>query len=126
MSYLKASIISIIAVLAPIKAIMITVGIMIAADMVLGILASRKRKEKISSAALRRTVSKAIVYQIAILTGFLCETYLIGELVPITKILASVIGLVEMKSILENADEINGSPIFKSIIKTLGSKNDAK
>ena len=124
MELLKALLISSIAVLAPIHAVMIVVGILIGADLILGIAASLKSGEKIHSAAMRRTVSKILIYQLAVITGFLCETYLMGGLLPISKLVAGVIGLVEMKSILENCDIINGEPIFKSVLKKLGSDND--
>lgn len=124
MSYLKFLGLSAIAILAPIHAVMITVGVLIISDLILGIWAALKRGEKITSAALRRTVSKMLIYQLAIITGFLCQHYLIEDFFPITKLIAGVIGAVEMKSILENADSINGSSIFKAIISKLGSEND--
>lgn len=123
-AHLKALVIAIVAIFAPIQALMATVGVLVIADTILGVMAARKRGEKITSSAMRRTVSKAVIYQVAIISGFLCEKYLSGDLIPITKIIGGVIGMVEMKSILENADEINGSPIFKTIIEKLGSKND--
>jgi hypothetical protein len=92
MEYLKALALSILAVLAPIKTVMIVTGVLIFADLILGILAARKRGEPITSAALRRTVSKMIAYQVAIITGFLCEKYLIEDAIPVTKLIAGMIG----------------------------------
>lgn len=124
MELLRALILSSIAVLAPIHSIMIVVGILIFIDLFLGILAASKRGEKIKSSAMRRTISKILVYQLSILSGFLCEIYLISGLIPISKLVAGVIGMVEIKSILENADDIHGEPIFKTVLKKLGSDND--
>lgn len=124
MSLFKALLVSMISVFAPIQSILITVGILIFTDLILGILAAKKRGERINSAAMRRTVSKMLIYQLAIITGFLCEIYLIGGLIPISKLVAGVIGMVEFKSILENSDTISGEPIFKKLIKRLGSDND--
>lgn len=115
---------NIVALLAPIKPVLVATGVLIFADLVLGIMAAKKRGEPISSAALRRTVSKLFVYNLTILSGFLFEKYLMGDLVPAVKLIAGVIGVVELKSILENADAINGAPIFANIIKSLGSQND--
>jgi hypothetical protein len=126
MSYLKALALSAIAILAPVHAIMIASGVLIVLDLILGLLAALKQGQLITSAALRRTLSKIITYQVAIITGFLVEKYLVSDLIPITKLVASVIGLVEMKSILENADIINGESIFGSVLKKLGSENDSK
>ncbi len=124
MTYLKYLILSAIATLAPIQTTMTAVGVLIFADLILGITAAVKRGDSITSSALRRTISKILVYQIAIITGFICEKYLISDLIPMSKLIAGVIGMVEMKSLLEHGDELNGSPIFKTIIKKLGSDND--
>lgn len=118
--------VSIAAILAPVKAIVITVGILIIADLVTGIWAAIKRQEKISSAVMRRTISKIVIYQTAVITGFLLETYLLTGLLPVSKIVASVIGLVEFKSVLENGNIILGDDIFKSVLQKLGSDNDKK
>lgn len=115
-----------VSVLTPIHPVLITVGILIFSDLVLGIWASKKRGEKFSSAALRRTVTKILIYQTAIITGYICEVYLLQNLLPISKIAAGLVGLVEMTSIFENLNAINGQPIFKSLIEKLGSVNDTK
>lgn len=111
-------------VLAPIKAVMATVGFLIFLDLFSGVWAALKRREKISSAALRRTVSKMIIYQIAVISGFLIEVYLLQGALPVIKVVAGFIGLVEFKSILENGNTILGTNVFKLLIKKLGSKND--
>lgn len=123
-NYFEALLISVLAVLAPIKAAMITVGVLIFADLICGLLAAHKRGDKITSAGLRRTATKCFVYQASIITGFLVEKFLIGDIVPVSKIIAGLIGTVELKSLLENLDTINGSPLFLSLINRLGSNND--
>ncbi|HEY8367583.1 MAG TPA: phage holin family protein, partial [Bacteroidia bacterium] len=114
------------AALAPIHAVMISVGILIFADLATGMWAAKKRGENITSAAMRRTVSKLFIYQLAVITGFLLETHLLAQLLPVTKLVAGVIGLVEFKSILENANEILGQNIFTNLLSKLGSDNDDK
>lgn len=122
--FLVKSCIAVGAILAPIKMVMITVGVLIVADLVTGIWAAHKRGEKINSAAMRRTISKIFVYQLSVITGFLLETYILGNSVPISKIVAGVIGMVEFKSVLENSDTIIGENIYSMILKKLGSDND--
>lgn len=112
-----------LAVFAPIQGVIITVGILIFGDMFTGVWAAYKRKEPITSAALRRSVTKMAVFQFAVLSGYLLEVYLLGGLLPVAKLVAGVVGLVEFKSVLENAKEITGLD-FSSVIKKLGSKND--
>jgi hypothetical protein len=42
----------------------------------------------------------------------------------VSKIVASAIGMTELLSIVENVEFIYGEPIFKRLIKKLGSVND--
>jgi len=124
--YLQPALISILAVFAPIKGTIITVGVVIIVDLITGILAARKRGEKITSAALRRTVSKALIYQTAVLTGFLVEKFLINDLFPITQVAAGLIGSAESLSIYENLNTLSDNKIFKVLVDKLGSVNDAR
>lgn len=114
------------AVFAPIKAVMITVGVLILLDLITGIWAAKQQKQRISSAVMRRTISKIVIYQIAVMSGFLLERYILGDTVPVSKIVASVIGLVEFTSILENSNKILGNNVFKVAIGYLGSDNDPR
>lgn len=114
------------AALAPIKMVMITVGFLIITDLITGIWAAKKRGESISSAAMRRTVSKIFIYQLTVISGFMLETYILEGLIPVAKIVAGVIGMVEFKSILENSNQIVGGDIFKLVLQKLGSDNDPK
>lgn len=116
---------AIAAILAPIKMVMITVGFLIIVDLITGILAAHKRGEKISSAAMRRTISKIVIYQLSVVSGFMLETYILGNSVPVAKIVAGVIGMVEFKSILENSNKIIGGDLFRIILSKLGSDNDS-
>lgn len=120
----KALLVSILAVFAPIQALVIITGLLIAVDTLTGILSAHKRGERISSAGLRRTVTKSLVYLTAVCMGFLVEHYMISDIIPISKIVSGLIACVELKSILENLDHLNGSSIFKKIIERLGSVND--
>ncbi len=124
LKYLEPTILAILSIFAPIKGIIFTVGIVILVDLITGIIAAKKRGEKITSAAIRRTVSKILIYQTAILTGFLIETFLTNDLIPITKIVASIIGVVEGKSVFENLNAISDNKLFSDVLKKLGSIND--
>lgn len=118
--------ISSLAVLAPIKPVLIVTGILIFADLVSGVLAARKKGEKISSAGVRRTVSKVLIYNAAIILGFLIEKYMLDSYVPISKIVAGLIGTTEGLSIYENLNALQGQNMFKKVLSTLGSSNDSK
>lgn len=118
------ALVSLVAALAPIKPVMLTVGALIIADLISGIWAARKRNEPITSAALGRTVSKMVVYQTAVVMGYMLQKHLLGDSVPIVNVVGGVIGIVEFKSFIENADCIVGGSIMKEILKKLSSSND--
>lgn len=113
-----------LAALSPIKPVMVTTLVLIFADLIFGIWAAKKRGEAITSAGLRRTVTKLLVYQICIIAAFLVQTYMTGDIIPLVKLVAGMIGLVEIKSILEGSKDILGMDLFQEIIKKLGSTND--
>ncbi len=123
MKYLEALAIAAFSVLLPIKTVLSTVLVLILIDLATGVMASIKSGKKITSAGLRRTISKIVVYEMAIISGFLAEKYLIGDLLPIMKILGGIVGCVELKSILENTNTISGNDLFKMLIDKLGSES---
>jgi len=123
LKYLEALAISMFSVFLPIKAVLVAVLVLVLIDSITGVMAAHKRNEKITSAGLRRTFSKIIVYQLGIVSGFIAEKYLLGELIPVMKILSGVVGCIELKSILENANAITGQDLFKALIDKLGSVN---
>jgi phage-related holin len=118
--------VSMVGVLAPIKAILLTVGVLIVFDLITGLMAARKRKESLSSAGLRRSISKLVVYQIAVISAFLVEVYMVESVLPISKFVAGLIGMVELTSIFENINVFFGKNMFVFIIQKFGSINDKK
>jgi len=125
-TWIKAVLASVIAVFAPIYAVMMAAGFLIICDLITGMMAAKKRGDKISSSVFRRTVSKIAVYQIVIMSAYLVEVYMLGGALPISKIAASIVGITELMSIVENAEVVYGQPIFKKIRSILGSENDKK
>lgn len=93
-------------------------------DLVTGCIAAKKRGETLKSSGFRRTTTKLAVYLTAIIVGFLVEKYMLGDFLAVSKLVAGIISIVETKSLMENLDQINGSPLFKGLIKRLGSVND--
>ncbi len=122
-AWIKSLLLASLAVFAPIKAMLITVGIMIVADLILGIWAARKRGEPITSAGFRRTVTKLFIYEVALMLAFLAETYL-SDALPLCKLIGAMISLTEMASITENLNEISGQNLLKSIVDKLQSANN--
>lgn len=115
-----------LAVIAPIKAVLITALILVAIDSLTGVWAAMKRGERITSAGFRRTVTKGLVYTIAILTAHLAGVFLFAGAIPLVALVAGAIGLVEAKSIFENLSVIQGQNLFKIVVDRLGSQNDKR
>lgn len=114
------------AIFAPIKSAVIAVIVLTVADLITGIIAARKRGEQITSAGFARTIVKIAVYQVATLCAFLAQKYLVLDVMPICTLVTSLIGLTELKSVLENLDSISGGSFFSALITKLNSNNDPK
>lgn len=109
---------ALLSVIAPVQAVMLTVGFLIFTDTVTGILAAKKREEKLTSSGFRRVVTKMLTYQLAVLSGFFVETY-IGVGFPVTKAVAGAIALSELSSVMENLQTVTGIKIDLSSMPTL-------
>jgi hypothetical protein len=113
-----------LAVFLPIKELMLTIGFLVAADMVVGIWKALKLKQRIRSRRMSDTVTKLLLYQIAIMSGFLIETFIISELIPITKLVATVIAVIEFKSIIESIESVTGKDLWSKIKTIIGRKSE--
>lgn len=112
----KTLLISILLVFLPVKPVMITVGVLVAVDLVAGLMAARKRGEAITSQGLKRTIIKLFVYEVVVLLAYITEQYLTGDFIPVVKILSGYIGITELKSCMENMEDITGVPILKALV----------
>lgn len=121
--WLQALAVSTAAIFIPIKTLLACTLVLVIADTFSGMAAAYKRGEKLTSAGLRRSVTKIFVYEISICVGYLAEKYMnIG--IPVVNLISTAISAVEVKSILENLEAVNGSNFLKAIIGKLGSTND--
>lgn len=115
---------ALLALFAPIKAAAIVALALVIADLITGVIAAYKRGEPITSTNLKRTVVKLFVYEAAILLAFLAQTYLTGTLLPVCNLATSVVGLTEMKSVLENLESISGQNLFQVLITKVSKSKD--
>ena len=122
-SFITASL-WLVAFLAPIHTFMIAVGVLITIDLATGLWRASKRKEKISSKGLRRTITKMFAYQGAIITAFLLESVFLGDIIPVVRIVAGFIAITEGKSIYENLGVITGLDFWSLIKEHLNSKSN--
>lgn len=113
-----------LAVFLPIKELMLTIGFLVGADMIVGIWKALKLKQRIRSRRMSDTITKLLLYQIAIMSGFLIETFIISELIPITKLVATVIAVIEFKSIIESIESVTGKDLWSKIKTIIGRKSE--
>jgi hypothetical protein len=107
-----------IAFLAPVHNLLsLSLGLVFA-DLILGVLAARKRGEKIESRKLRQTMAKIVAYELGIVFAFIIESNFSFGL-PLVKIVGSVIGLTETKSVFENLHTITGVDFLQIVLQKL-------
>ena len=113
-----------LAVFLPIKELMLTIGFLVSADLVVGIWKAIKTGQRIRSRRMSDTVTKLLLYQLAIMSGFLIETFIISELIPITKLIATVVAIIEFKSIVESIEAVTGKDLWSKIKTIIGRKSE--
>jgi len=113
-----------LSILLPIKELMLTVGFLVAADLVVGIWKALKLKQRIRSRRMSDTVTKLLLYQLAIISGFLIEKYVLTEILPIAKLIGTVIAIIEFKSIIESIEAVTKQDIWSRIKTIIGRKSD--
>jgi hypothetical protein len=113
-----------LSILLPIKELMLTVGFLVGADLVVGIWKAIKLKQRIRSRRMSDTVTKLLLYQVAIISAFLIEKYVITEMLPIAKLVGTVIAIIEFKSIIESIEAVTKQDIWTRIKNLIGRKSD--
>jgi len=98
----------------PIWPFIVTAICLVFADAVTGVIAAKKRGEKITSRGFYRTSQKIVVYMVSILA---CEGIRVVFVpgIPVTYTAAAAISVTELKSILENTRSVSGVNIFAQI-----------
>jgi phage-related holin len=103
---------------APITAAMVGLAVLIFADVITGCKAAKVRGEEIRSNRLARTVSKIIFYSIAIILSRVMEVSFM-DWMPVAKLTAGYIAIVEFKSNMENIATITGVDIWKHLMSKI-------
>lgn len=110
---------------APIGPFLAAVGVLVILDIITGVQAAKKRKEKITSSGYKAKVSDMIAYVLLIIG---CETIVqvFFKGVPVAEGLTYSASLfisgVELKSIAENVEEITGLSVWDNIKHLFKSK----
>jgi phage-related holin len=106
------------AFLAPIHTLIMATGALVLFDLVTGIAKAVKAKEKVTSNRMRHTVTKGMMYQIAILAAYMLDVVIGMEQVA-ARVVAGVICMVECKSVLENVNVMTGINMWESVLNAL-------
>ncbi len=120
----KTWILACMSIFLPIKELMLTIGFLVGADMVVGIWKALKTGQQIRSRRMSDTITKMLLYQLAIVSGFLIEKYIITDMLPIAKLIGSVIAIIEFKSIVESIESVTGQNLWTKIKEVIGRKSD--
>jgi phage-related holin len=110
------------AFLIPIKALIFLLFFMIVIDTITGLYKARKTKETITSRKLSKIVSKMVLYQLGLITFFVLDFFLFGEIILkfvdiqyfLTKVVAIFFASIELVSINENINQACGINLFKT------------
>lgn len=116
MSWLKNLLLVSLSILAPIKAVMLASFALIMIDLITGVWCAVKRKEAVVSSGFRRTISKIVAYELALVAALIMEQYLMSGSIPVIKIVAGLIAVTEGKSVMENLSEITGVDFLKVLV----------
>jgi hypothetical protein len=111
--------ISLLAVFAPVVPLLLTIGFLIVLDFIVGIYRAYKLNEMITSRKMGNTISKMLLYQITILSLWVFEIYILGSIIPVTKIGGGLIAVTEIKSIDESVEKMTGVGVWKRISKII-------
>jgi len=111
--------------IAPVQSFLIAVAVLVCADVVTGVWASKKRGEALTSARASRTISKLVGYPMAILLSHLMATTFFKD-VPVldgvTYAVALFIAAVEFKSNLENISSITGIDLWAQVSQFINNR----
>lgn len=113
MNTLKLTTLSIVSFFAPIGLILLLVGVMIGLDTITGVIAAKKRGDKVTSRGLSQVIIKMLIYQLSVITLYILDVALLNDLLDgvlsitfiSTKIGGLLISFVELVSIRENIEE---------------------
>jgi multisubunit Na+/H+ antiporter MnhG subunit len=133
-NHMTKIILGLMAFLAPIQGILITVGVLILADTIIGLWKARKLKEKISSRKLSQIISKMFLYEGTIILFFMIDKFILGDILQqffaveflLTKVVALVLASIEVFSMDENYRAVRKYGLWHAFKKLVGRARDVK
>ncbi len=108
--------------LLPINSFISAVVALITIDLITGVWASLKNKEKLTAKRMAKTVNKFLLYSLAIIAAYILQ-YIGDDGIGLPRIVAMYVGAIELKSILlENIPKIMGKNIFMNLWQIIKGK----
>lgn len=112
---------------APIKGLLLAVGMAIALDTIMGIFKAIRINEEITSRRMSNIVSKFVLYEASILLLFVIDKFLLGEFFKLwfqidhffTKVVSIILIFIEMTSIKENFEIAFKLNLWQLLKKTI-------
>lgn len=105
----------ILAAFAPVIPLLLTVGCLITIDFIFGIFRAYKKNEEITSRKMSATIGKILLYNLMVLSVFFLDHFILKTGMNLEKIAASLIGIVEIKSISETFKTLTGIDMWDKI-----------
>lgn len=118
-NHLSSIIVSIIAVLSPVQPLMLSVGFLIVVDFIFALYRAYRTGETITSRKMSNTIPKIFLYNMAILSLYIVNKYVINSGLPLEKIAAGLISIIEIKSCDESFKVIYGWSLWERVKKIL-------
>ena len=115
-----------LAYFSPLYEMFVVLMLFVAADLVTGILASKRRNIPRTSRRLRKSAAKLVNYILALVLAYAAERAFDVEWFVAHRAIGAFICAVEMLSILENMAVITAHPVFLAIVKWFRGKAAAK
>lgn len=114
-NYFLNFITALFAVLSPITAVIYTLTFIVFLDFVFGIYKSIKFNDTITSRKMSQSISKVFLYNLLIIGLFVMDRYVLNTGIGLEKLGASLIILVEIRSIDEHFAKIFGYSLWQKI-----------
>lgn len=121
--FLFTLLLSILSFFAPLQLMYHTFFFVVMLDMITGMIASKRRGEKIESKKMRKTILKLLVY-ILVASAFYAFQMAIMPAVPFINLVFGLIIITELKSITENCDSIFKVKTFTRIYEFVNNLFD--
>jgi len=110
---------AILGVLTPVAPIIYTLTFVIICDFLFGIYRAYKAKEEITSRKMAQTLPKLFLYNVIIIALFLVDKYVMNTGIGLEKVAATLMILIEMKSVDENFKIIFGYSLWNKVIDSI-------